>query len=363
MILIVLLLLTLLGAGLYYAYYSLGVLAPSWPWLRIGVVGGSIMCLLSLVLSFSGREIFPIWFLRLSYSLGTSWLFVFLYLMMPLLLWGLIYLCLPIARGLLTDNRWLTLGLLLSVASVLLHGYYEYRDKKRVALEIDISKPLPKPLKIVGISDLHLGYTIGRGELSQWVDKINAEQADLILIAGDILDNDARPVLQEGMHEELNRLKARLGVFACLGNHEYIGREAQRRDVLSRTNIKLLQDETILVDSTFYIIGRDDRMNPYRRSTQELVQGLDHSKPILLLDHQPYNLEHSEAAGIDFQLSGHTHRGQVFPINLLVDALYEQSHGYLRKGNTHFYVSSGIGLWGGKFRIGTQSEYVCVTLK
>ncbi|MDO4691808.1 MAG: metallophosphoesterase [Porphyromonadaceae bacterium] len=363
MIVVVLLFLLLLAVALYYTFYSLGMLAPSWPWLKVGVVGGSVACLLSLILSFAGRYVFPVWFLRWSYSLGTSWLFVFLYLMMALLLWGLVRLCLPMAREALTDNRWLALGLILCVVAVMIYGYYQYRDKKRVALEIDLDKPLPRPLKIVGISDLHLGYTIGRDELAQWVDKINAEQADIILIAGDILDNDAAPVLEERMQEELNRLEARLGVYACLGNHEYAGQEAQRRDVLSRTSIRLLQDESVLVDDAFYVVGRDDRMNPRRQSTQELVQRLDHSKPIILLDHQPYNLEHSEAAGIDFQLSGHTHRGQVFPINLLVDALYEQSHGYLRKGNSHFYVSSGIGLWGGKFRIGTQSEYVCVILR
>ena len=80
------------------------------------------------------------------------------------------------------------------------------------------------------------------------------------------------------------------------------------------------------------------------------------------MDHQPYHLERAEAAGVDFQLSGHTHRGQVFPINLVTDMVYEKSWGYLQKGNTHIYVSSGIGLWGGKFRIGTQSEYLVLEI-
>ena len=111
-----------------------------------------------------------------------------------------------------------------------------------------------------------------------------------------------------------------------------------------------------------YIIGRDDESNPQRKSLSQLTAGLDRSKPILLLDHQPHHLEQAQQAGIDFQLSGHTHRGQVFPINLIVDRMYERSHGYHRRGHTQYYVSSGIGIWGGKYRIGTQSEYVVIQL-
>jgi predicted MPP superfamily phosphohydrolase len=96
---------------------------------------------------------------------------------------------------------------------------------------------------------------------------------------------------------------------------------------------------------------------------KQLTDPLDKTKPIIVLDHQPYNLEDAEAAGIDLQLSGHTHRGQIWPISCITDAMYEKSHGYLKKGNSHIYVSSGLGLWGGKFRIGTQSEYVVIDLK
>ena len=111
------------------------------------------------------------------------------------------------------------------------------------------------------------------------------------------------------------------------------------------------------------MVGRDDRTNDAnRKSIKELTKDLDNTKPILLMDHQPYHLDRTAAAGVDFQLSGHTHRGQIFPINLVTDNVYEKSHGYLQKGNTHIYVSSGLGLWGGKFRIGSQSEYLVLTI-
>ena len=132
---------------------------------------------------------------------------------------------------------------------------------------------------------------------------------------------------------------------------------------IKKAGIRLLKDEAVLVNDAFYVVGRDDRTNEVnRKSVVELTNGLDHSKPILLMDHQPYHLDRTEAAGVDFQLSGHTHRGQIFPINIVTDYVYEKSHGYLKKGNTHIYVSSGIGLWGGKFRIGTQSEYLVLEI-
>ena len=118
-----------------------------------------------------------------------------------------------------------------------------------------------------------------------------------------------------------------------------------------------------MIDSALVIIGRDDRTNLRRKSVEDLVANVDKSKFTILLDHQPYNLEQAEQSHIDFQLSGHTHRGQVWPISWIADAIYECSWGTHQRGNTHYYISSGLGIWGGKFRIGTQSEYVVATLR
>ena len=125
----------------------------------------------------------------------------------------------------------------------------------------------------------------------------------------------------------------------------------------------LLRDQSAEIDGAIVVIGRDDRTNLRRKSVRELVAQVDTSKFVILLDHQPYNLGLAEEAGIDFQLSGHTHRGQVWPISWITDAIYECSWGSHRRGNTQYYVSSGLGIWGGKFRIGTQSEYVVGEVK
>ncbi|MBQ5579237.1 MAG: metallophosphoesterase, partial [Prevotella sp.] len=127
--------------------------------------------------------------------------------------------------------------------------------------------------------------------------------------------------------------------------------------------IHLLRDQSITLPYGITIIGRDDRTNMRRKSVKDLTKEADMSKYTILLDHQPYHLEDAERYGVDFQFSGHTHYGQVWPISWIEDRMYEDAFGPLQKGNTHYYVSSGIGIWGGKFRIGTHSEYVVLTLK
>jgi predicted MPP superfamily phosphohydrolase len=147
-----------------------------------------------------------------------------------------------------------------------------------------------------------------------------------------------------------------------LGNHDYFGGLKNSLKFLDEAGIHVLRDSAVLIDSAFYIVGRDDRSNRQRKPIAALVDSLDKSKPIILLDHQPYNLEEAEAYGIDLQISGHTHQGQVWPISVITNMIYEDDHGFLKKGNANIYVSSGIGIWGGKFRIGTQSEYVVIDL-
>ena len=241
----------------------------------------------------------------------------------------------------------------------------KYNMKQRVPLEIAVGKDVgvSDSIKIVAISDLHLGYTIGDGEFKQWVDLINSEKPDIILIAGDIIDNDTRPLMEGKYAEYFRELKAPLGIYTCPGNHEYISNIENSREFISKAGVTLLQDKVALVDSSFYVVGRDDYSNSGRKALSELIKDIDQTKPIIVLDHQPHNLSEAENNKIDLQLSGHTHRGQFWPISTITDFMYEKSHGFLKKGNSNIYVSSGIGIWGGKFRIGTQSEYVVITMK
>lgn len=352
-------LLVLIGQG--YVCWRIWHLLPLPKLAKCVVVVFLVSLLFSLLVAVLFKTSLPETLLRTFYIGGSAWIFMLLYLVLIFGLADIVTWFVPTWRRYLSES-WAGLCVVLGLMVVIFgYGNVHYHHKVRVPLRLYIDKPL-RPLRIVAISDLHLGYTIGREELARWVEQINAERPDLILIAGDIIDDATEPVLSEGSHHVLADLYAPLGVYACLGNHEYFTDRSASEELLRDAGIRLLIDQAVLVDSSFYIVGRDDAMNNSRQTISSLIQGLDSTKPIFLLDHQPRHLEQPEAAGVDLQISGHTHAGQVWPISWGVKAIYEQSHGYLRKGNTHFYVTSGIGLWGGKFRLGTQSEYVVIEL-
>lgn len=347
--------------GLVYAGWHVWMLVPlSWLWRAVIValgVGAFLLMFFNL-----GRTIdrMPMALARVCYDVGSSSIFVLLYLVMIFLLLDLGRLVRLVRSEWLHQNFYTTVILLVGLFVVFLLGNIRYHHKVRETMTLTTQKPLSKPLRIVMLSDLHLGYHNPKSELSRWVDMVNREQPDLVLIAGDIIDNSVRPLIEENMAEEFHRIEA--PVYACLGNHEYYTGEPQAQQFYREAGIHLLRDTSEVVGDVC-LIGRDDRANRHRKSAAKIFGEADHTKYTIVLDHQPYYLEQAERAGIDFQLSGHTHRGQVWPISWITDRIYECSWGEFQRGNTHYYVSSGIGIWGGKFRIGTQSEYVVCELK
>jgi predicted MPP superfamily phosphohydrolase len=230
----------------------------------------------------------------------------------------------------------------------------------RQPITLSTKKPLEQPLKIVMLSDLHIGYHNQVTELDRWIALINCEKPDLILIGGDIIDGHIRPLEDQKMAQSFHGLTAPM--VACLGNHEYYTGTPKAQKFYQEAGITLLVD-SVLQLKAINVIGRDDRSNPQRKSLEQLMAGVDKSKYTIVLDHQPYHLGEAEHCGADFQLSGHTHYGQLWPISWIEDAMYEDAFGPLQKGKTQYYVTSGIGIWGGKFRIGTHSEYLVATLK
>lgn len=368
-ILVILLYLT----GNVYVFYRTWQAMPPNLIGRIILLSFAVLSVLSIILFFVAGDSMPIGLSSFFYKLGTSWIFILLYVFIVFLVKDLIGLANNFLHFMPSDtlarytrDNWVGLGFMVGFITLLMIcGYLKYTWKVRVEQPVYTHKSIgiSDSLKIVAISDLHLGYGIGKGELMQWIAKINKEQPDIVLIAGDIIDNSVRPLDAENMAECFKSIEAKKGVYMCLGNHEYISGIDKSIDFIKKTGIHLLRDSYAEIDSSFYIVGRDDKMNPRRKPLSELIASLDNSKPIILLDHQPYNLEESEACGVDLQFSGHTHQGQVWPISLITNAIYEDDHGYIQKGKTNIYVSSGIGIWGGKFRIGTQSEYVVVNMQ
>lgn len=348
--------------AIVYIAWHVWVLLPWAALWKTLLIAFGVGCFLLLFASVARRfDSLPLPLAQACYEIGTSSLMVMLYLFMIFLVLDLGRLLHLVPKSLLCHNWQTALVLFVAVFAVFLYGNLHYYNKVRVPLELKSSNPLPREYKVVMLSDLHVGYHNSRKELARWVDMINAEQPDFILVAGDIIDGSMRPLIEEHMAEEFHRLKA--PVYACLGNHEYYAGNPEARQFYKDAGIRLLIDESVVIDSCIVVIGRDDRTNMRRQPVKDLMRPFSSERLYtIVLDHQPYNLDRSEAAGVDFQLSGHTHRGQVWPISWITDRIYECSWGSHQRGDTRYYVSSGIGIWGGKFRIGTQSEYVVAAL-
>lgn len=328
---------------------------------KVVIIALMLACFGMLFFNFSyGLERYSLPVARVLYAIGSSLIIVMLYLAMLFLLLDLGHLFHWVPTSFLRHSAVGSLSVVGVMLALFVYGNIHYYNKVRQPLHVNTTKPLAQPVKMVMISDLHLGYHNTRADFEKWVKMINSEKADLVLIAGDIVDISLKPILEENMAEVFRQINA--PVYACLGNHDYYAGEPKSEQFIRESGIHLLRDSSVTLPNGITLIGRDDRTNPRRKSLAQLASEADLSHFTILLDHQPYHLEEAQQSGIDFQFSGHTHYGQVWPISWIEDMMYEDAFGPLQKGKTQYYVSSGIGIWGGKFRIGTHSEYVVLTL-
>lgn len=328
---------------------------PGW---KLTVTGVFVLWLAVMLTGYALMERVPTGIATVLYEVGNTWLIAFLYLLIIFLFSDLAALCHILPKTLLRDS---TAGLLSAIGLVTLIlslGGVRYHHKHREEMTVITEKPLDGSLTIVLASDLHLGYHNRKSELARWIDLINKEKPDLVLFGGDIIDMSLRPVLEGNYAEELRRLEA--PALTVLGNHEYYSDVDGSGQFFSEAGITLLKD-SVAHFKGMDIIGRNDRTAPSRAALKDLAEGLDGFT--LVLDHQPYHLEEAERAGIDFQFSGHTHRGQIWPVSWITDALFEKSRGSHARGRTQYYISSGLGIWGPKIRIGTRSEYLVLHLR
>lgn len=265
------------------------------------------------------------------------------------------------------------------------YGMFHVGNIKTSVYNVSVDKTCAagKNLKIVLVADMHMGYSIGEKQIAKMAEKINAQNPDLVCIAGDIFDNDYSALQNPEQLESIYRsIKSKYGVYACYGNHDVeedlVGgftvpskdptyNEDDMYQFLKNANIKLLEDKTQLVADAFYVVGRRDYTKPgttdgTRASVEALMNGLDQSKPVFVLDHQPKDLQEMADAGVDIDLSGHTHNGQIFPGNLIIELFWENACGYLKKDKMHSVVTSGVGVWGPAMRVGTDSEIAVVNV-
>lgn len=393
-----------------HMWRSLHLFSPFFRWLCAPLFW---FAALSLFIALFARDLpLPDSFFRITYNLGSVWMVFTLYMVIALLVVDLSGIFFPLLRRYAVFSF---AAAFLAVVVLLLWGHVNYLDPRVERIVLDFSSRAASadgaqlwdsasedaallrdsasadgaqlrdsatadgarshdsgaPLRIVAVSDLHLGYATGKKALQKYVGKINSLHPDVVLIGGDLIDNTVKPLFVGRMWEELGQLEAPGGIYMVPGNHEYISGIDSVMEFVSRTPIVLLRDSVAALPGGVVIVGRDDRSNRGRKSLEMLKQeavavadAVSGNGPVvILMDHQPYELFEKDSLGFDVQFSGHTHRGQVWPMSLLVDKMYPQSHGYRKWNNSHVVVSSGLSLWGPPFRIGTNSDLWVIDLK
>ena len=248
-------------------------------------------------------------------------------------------------------------------------GFINSHITKINEYNITLNKTVYTPFTFAALADIHIGSDMTPARLSREIQHINSLEPDFVVIAGDIIDNNVYDFTEEYI-EEFKKLEAPLGVYVVFGNHEYYS--GSKKDVLykfNRAGFKTLIDDVVYIpEKEFYIIGRDslrhtNSSNDERTSIETLYSRIDDkTKPVIILDHIPKSSLDGRKINADIQISGHTHDGQLFPINLIVKKMYELSHGMKNYDGFHFFVTSGLGLWGPPVRVGTDSEIMLINV-
>ena len=304
---------------------------------------------------------------------GTTWMVFILYMSVLLMSYDLIrfvnkkkrILPLKIDLGRSKERLYYYSFCLILTIGAMFWGNYRFRHPVVTYQTIDVAKSSPvNTLRIVMAADLHAGYLIKKEIVSMYIDKIMEQKPDIILLVGDIIDYDIHSVREQRMEEVFGRLRAPYGVYGVTGNHEYIGIAGEKpfekpEWLANEAGLTMLRDSVVLVDSAFYLVGREDNTFEFRKELEQLMDSVtDKSLPVILMNHQPHDIHEADRNGIDLAFYGHTHNGQFFPNNIAVWFMYEKAYGYKKINNSHIYVTSGLGLAGPQYRIGTLSEIV-----
>lgn len=271
------------------------------------------------------------------------------------------------------------------VISFSLYGVFHYQNIKTAhySVEMDKSSQAGDSMRVVLVADTHLGYSVGNAMMSDMVDLINRQKPDLVVFAGDIVDNDYYAVPDaEKIAETLSGIESKYGVYGCYGNHDVeetliggftvsLNSDARVQpevdQFVERAGIKILEDEAVTIAEDITLIGRRDAEKPNssdgkRASVRELTAAVDKSKPVICIDHQPSQIREKAAAGIDLDLGGHTHDGQIFPGNITINFFWDNPYGILRTDHMYSIVTSGVGVWGPAMRVATDSEIAVIDI-
>ncbi|WP_334327192.1 metallophosphoesterase [Gilliamella apicola] len=316
---------------------------------------------------------------RLSESISTYWL--------PLILNTVcaIMICSVFVTLIFDIGRWISkkrlkpqlttkVVYILGICSLFYYGHEMAMEPSVVNYQVKIDKSAKvNKLRIVQLSDIHINDMTSFDRIQHMVDKVNQLDADFIVITGDTLDRRLQPFTEKGFDKQFQQFKSKYGTYIIFGNHEYLNIKEENnheQDIINafkHANMKVLKDDVVHLDNVgITFIGRDDfsssRYDIKRASLPDLMVFSNTNKPIILLDHQPHDLDEPANLGVDLMISGHTHAGQVFPINLIEKLIYKNNYGIYKNTKQHFtsIVSSGFGFWGPPIRLMTRSEIVVI---
>ena len=365
-IIVIVILLVIVFAGHYFIYYSLIKFFEITSAKTKAILGLVLLFLpLSFFLSSLLTRLSGNFLTRAFYFLSSLWLGIALTLLTAFLGgWILVWLF----NKLGWQINLMVLGIAAILFSFAYSAYGVYNAYNPVVKEITVKiKNLPsqwKGKKAVQLSDVHLGHVLRAGFMQKVVNETNAQKPDIVFITGDLFDGMDGALAE--IVKPVNDISAPEGIYFVTGNHEtYLGLE----DVfaaLKTTKIKVLNDEMANVGG-LQIIGIAYPERGFSKNIGEVIKNLkdfNSQKSSILLWHNPINIEQAKQAGISLQLSGHTHHGQIFPIQFISRLIYGKYYnGFYQEGDYAIYTTSGVGVWGPTMRTGSRPEIVVINFE
>ena len=290
--------------------------------------------------------------LRFFLVVGNYWMFIFQYGLLLCFIAQLTIWLTPFKNVQLVGSITVCILVMLFIVG----SYLAYSPVVRnLAVTMDKKDSELTSLRVVVASDFHLGVLSNKKHLQRFVHLSNEAKPDVVFLVGDLVDDDPKWFVEDGMAKVMKQLHATYGVYGVLGNHEYYGKKIPEFvEEMDKAGVKILRDETIQIENAFILTGQEDRTNKERQQLKSLK--IDSNYPWFVMNHTPNDLTTPMQEGVDFHMSGHTHKGQLWPNQLITERVFELDYGYKLKEQMHTLVSSGFGFWGPPIRIGSRSE-------
>lgn len=304
-------------------------------------------------------------------GIGSIWLAWFMYIILAIVFIDLFRLLNHwfsiIPSGIFT-GKMLALFVFVFSMGIVTYGFFNAQNPIVKTVVVNLEKPLQRDLKIALVSDLHIGAINGNKKIEKMMHLVNQQKPDILLIAGDLVDHNPQFAIKNQVGLLFQKIHAPLGIYAVTGNHEYIGDAETSVAYFSKNNVKYLRDSLINIEDIIQIAGREDKQKwvatgQKRKELSSILANSNPKIPIILIDHQPVEYDNVIAQNVDLMVSGHTHKGQMWPMNYITKVVFENDYGLYQRSKTWFYTSNGFGTWGPPVRVGNRPEVVFINLK